>query len=281
MPEADPTAGRTTEIPMSVPSLHINARVDKDHTSSVSGGLTVSRRQETDTSASSRMKFEQINLKASSLMGVTYATEELIQFSPISVIGLIEQGFSDEFAAKSLSEKIRGTGVSEPLGVLNSACTIEQAAEGGQSADTIEFENVVNMRSRCWGYATAIWIANHDTYPELATMKLDVGTGGSSVYTSSAVVDRPDLLLGRPIFYSEFASTLGNVGDLILGNWSQYIVGTLQGLRSASSVHVRFLEHEQTFKLWIMNDGKPWWTSALTPNQSTVTLSPFVTLAAR
>jgi len=51
--------------------------------------------------------------------------------------------------------------------------------------------------------------------------------------------------------------------------------------QSAESVHVRFVNHERTFKFWLRNAGAPWWRSALTPNKSSVTLSPFVTLAAR
>lgn len=91
----------------------------------------------------------------------------------------------------------------------------------------------------------------------------------------------PDMLLGRPIYYSEFASKLGDVGDIILGNWSQFLEGIYQPLQSAESVHVRFLNHERTFKFWLRNAGAPWWRSALTPAKSSDTLSPFVTLAAR
>jgi hypothetical protein len=89
------------------------------------------------------------------------------------------------------------------------------------------------------------------------------------------------MLLGRPIFYSEYASTIGDPGDLILGNWSQYLDGLYQPLQSAESVHVRFVEHERTFKFWVRNAGAPWWRSALTPAESTTTLSPFVVIEDR
>ena len=56
---------------------------------------------------------------------------------------------------------------------------------------------------------------------------------------------------------------------------------TLADLQGASSIHVRFIEHEQTFKFWMENDARPWWTAALTPKYSSDTLSPFVTLATR
>ena len=52
-------------------------------------------------------------------------------------------------------------------------------------------------------------------------------------------------------------------------------------IQSAESVHVRFENHERTFKLWTRNCGAPWWRSALTPNKGANSLSPIVLLAAR
>jgi HK97 family phage major capsid protein len=275
--EADPTLGRTMSIPMASPTVKIPARVDKDHSTSVSGGLSVSRTAETNDPASSRIQYEQVKLEATKLMGLSYVTEELLQDSPISVAALLSAGFNDEFASELLDEKLNGTGVGQYTGVMNSACLVTVAAEGGQSADTIQKENIFKMRSRCWGYSNAVWIANHDTIPQLA----DLNDSNNNIYQPSLREDIPELLMGRPIFYSEYAQTLGDLGDLVLGNWSQYIEGSLSPLQSAESVHVRFVNHERTFKFWMRNDGAPWWKSALTPKNSANTLSPFVTLAAR
>ena len=279
--ESDPTVGRVLAMPMSSPSVNIPARTDKNHTTSVSGGLTWSRRAETAEGTSSRMAFEQVALKANSLMGVNYATNELMTDSPISVAAIIAAGFQSEYASTILNEKLFGTGTGQFLGVMNAPCLVSQGKEGGQAAATINYDNVVKMRSRCWGYSDAIWIANHDTLPQLAKMSVAVGTGGAPVYMPSAVADRPDMLMGRPIFYSEYAATLGTTGDLILGNWSQYIEGTLQGMDMQESIHVRFLSNENTFRATVRNDGQPWWKAALTPKKSSVTLSPFVCLAVR
>lgn len=281
--EVDPTVGRTTDIPMTSPVVSIPARVDKTHTSSVSGGLRVYRRGETDTSSSSRMEVEQVKLEAVSLMGLAYATEELLSRSAISFVALLEAGFRDEFASVLLQEKLFGTGAGEFEGILNAACTVSQAKETGQAATTIVYENIVKMRSRCWGYANAVWLANHDCMPQLMLLNQTVGTGGVPVWQPSAREDHPDMLLGRPLFFSEFCETLGTVGDIYCANWSQYLVGTLGGSdpMMAESMHVRFVNNERTFRFLLYNDGRPWWRSALTPDKSSTTLSPFVTLATR
>lgn len=280
-PESDPMAAAVRRVPMTSPSVTLPARVDKNHTSSVSGGLTVTRRPETVAATSSRMEFERVTLRAASLFGLSYASEEIMNDSPISFISLLSTGFQDEFAAHAINERLNGTGVGEFEGVLSSPALVTVAKEAGQAAATINFDNIKKMRSRVWGYGRAIWLANHDAMPELMSLVQIVGTGGAPVYMPSAQVDRPDVLFGRPLVYTEFCETLGTVGDLVCGNWNEYLEGTLQPLQSAESMHVRFVEHERAFKFWLRNDGKCWWRAPLTPKKSSKTMSPFVALATR
>lgn len=277
-PESDPIAGRTRRIPMNSQTVKIPARVDKDHSSSVSGGLTVTRKEEAIAGTSSTMDFEQVALQAYSLFGLSYVTEELLQDSPQSFAALLEQGFRQEFTSHIIDERLNGTGVGEYEGVMNSPALVSVAKEGSQAADTIVYNNVLKMRSRCWGYQNAIWLANHDTFPQLAILE---DAGNNNVYMPSAREDRPDLLLGRPIFYTEYTQTLGDLGDIVLVNFTEYLEGILQPLQGAESIHVRFVEHQRTFKFWLRNAGTGWWKTALTPKNSTTTLSPFVALAER
>lgn len=279
-PEGDFIAGRTTMVPMTTPRVEFPARVDKDHTSSVSGGLTVTRRPETVALTSSRTQLEKVALQATSQFGLAFATEEILTDSAISFIAMLERGFDQEFASAHIQEMLNGTGNGEPEGVNTCPALITQAKEGGQGADTIVFDNITKMRARVWGYGAAIWVANHNIYPQLAKLSLAVGTGGSAVWQPSLIPDRPDMILGRPVFFTEYANTLGDAGDLLCLNLSQYLEGLLQGMQGAESMHVRFVNHERTFKFWHRNDGRSWWRAVLTPKNGS-TLSPFVRLAAR
>lgn len=280
-PEADPMGGKTTSVPMATPHVRIPARTDKDHTTSVAGGVTVTRRPETVAGTPSRMQMEQVDLRAHTLFGLSYATEELLMDSPVSFAAILAAGFSDQFTYHLVNERLNGTGVGEFEGIMNSPALVSVAKETGQAANTIVYDNILKMRARCWGYGKAIWIANHDTSPQLMTLNQAVGTGGAVVWQPSAREDRPDMLLGRPLIFSEYAKTLGTQGDIVLGNWSEYLEGTYQPLQSDESIHVRFVNHERTFKFWTRNDGRCWWRSALTPKNSTATLSPFVVLDTR
>lgn len=279
--EADPTAGRTTQIPMAAAKVSIPARTDKNHTTSVSGGLRVYRRSEAGTVDPSRMEFEQVELTATPLMGLSYATEELLVDSPISFAALIEAGFRTEYPAKILDEKLNGTGAGQMEGALKAPCLISITKETGQAADTIVYQNLIKMRARCWGYGNAIWLYNQDTLPQLMQLVIPVGVGGVPVWQGSAREGEPDTIFGRPAIETEYCPKLGDAGDILLGNWSQYLEGTYQPLESAESIHVRFIYNERTFRFTMRNDGRCWWRSALTPKKSGDTLSPFVVIAAR
>lgn len=290
-PEDDPTATLVTDVPMSNPIVTIPARTDKDHTTSVSGGLIVTRKRETVTGTSSRMQTEQVALHANSAFGLSYSTEELLVDSPISFIAILGAGFRDQFTSFLFNERLNGTGSGEPLGVMNSPCLVTIAKQTGQAAKTIVTENIDNMVAACWKYSRAIWLANHDTFPQLQGLTRAVGTGGAVVnYLQFSSSDAQGagtygqgqgFLLGRPIFFSEYPQALGTAGDLVLGVWSEYLHGTYQPLDSAESIHVRFETHERTFKFWLRDDGQPWWKAALKPKRGANSLSPFVTLAAR
>lgn len=279
-PEGDPVGSLVTTVPMATPTIRMAARVDKNHATSVSGGLTVTRRPETVAGTASQMSFEQITMQAHNLFGLSYATEEILYDSPISFVAILERGFQDQFMFHLLSERINGTGIGEYLGVLNAPCLLSVAKESGQAATTIVKENIDKMVARCWRYSEAVWLANHNTRPQLKNLSQVVGVGGAPVPYFETTPGGGAMLDGRPLFFTEQCKTLGTKGDLILGVWGEYLEGTYQSMEMAESIHVRFVNHERAFKFWLRNDGRPWWNTVLTPTNGD-TLSPFVVLDTR
>lgn len=279
-PEVDPLETLVRQVPMGAPTVKFNARVDKNHATSVSGGFRVYRRAETVDATTSRAEFEQVTLTANIETGAAFATEEIINDSPQSFVAIIQSGMGDEYLAAKMRERISGTGVGERQGILNSPCLITVDAETEQDADTIVKENIDKMAARCWRYSQAVWLANHNTLPQLLSIVQNVGTGGMPVPYFSFAPGGQFSLLGRPLYFTEFAKTLGDVGDLILGVWSEHLNGTYQSEEFAESMHVRFLANERAFRFNRRNDGQWWWRSALTPANG-ATLSPAVVLAAR
>ena len=88
-------------------------------------------------------------------------------------------------------------------------------------------------------------------------------------------------MYGRPVLAPEQCATLGTVGDIILCDPTQYLIAQKGGMESATSMHLKFEEHEQAFRFTMRVDGASDWSSALTPYKGSSTVSPFVSLATR
>lgn len=280
-------ASRVRRIPISAGAngLKINAI---DETSRVDGsrwgGVQAYWVDEAAQKTASKPKFRQIQLNLHKLVGLCYATDELLE-DQVAMGSIMTEAFAEEFAFKLDDAIFRGDGAGKPLGILSSGAVVSQAAEGGQAVDTIVSQNVIKMYSRLWprSRANAVWLANIEIFPQLAQMKLDVGTGGAPVYLpANGLAGQPfDTLMGLPLLFIEQASAIGDVGDIALVDLSQYLAIDKGGVQAASSIHVRFQYDESVFRFVYRVDGQPIWNSALTPYKGAGTLSPFITLAAR
>jgi HK97 family phage major capsid protein len=125
----------------------------------------------------------------------------------------------------------------------------------------------------------AVWLASPDTFVELATMALNVGTGGSAVWLTDGVGAPVLTLLGRPVILTEKApAALGTQGDLSFVDVGMYLIGDRQMMTVDSSPHVKFTSDKTTYRMIQRNDGRPWVESAITPKNNSATLSPFVQL---
>lgn len=275
---------RARVIPMATPTMRIPSIKDTSHASTVFGGVSASWVGEAgDVSTVTQPTFSQVKLEARKLTGFTEASNELLADSAIGLEALINSLFSDAIAYFEDDAFINGTGAGQPLGILNADALVTVAAETGQGAATILYENIVNMYSRMLpqSLGMAFWFGHPDIFPQLAQMALNVGTGGSAVWISNAQSGPPATIFGRPLILTEKAQTLGTAGDLYFVDLSFYLIGDRQALSVASSPHVRFTTDETVWRFIQRVDGRPWIQSALTPRNGSTTLSPFVNLATR
>jgi HK97 family phage major capsid protein len=229
--------------------------------------------------------FRQIELSLKKLTGLAAVTDELLQDAG-ALEDILSQAFSEEIGFKLDDAIINGDGAGKPLGVLASPALVTVAIEGGQLADTLLAENLIKMWSRMYAPSrmNAVWFVNQDIEPQLFTMGLTVGMGGMAVYMPPGGLsgNMYGTLFGRPVVPIEQCQTLGDKGDILLADMSQYVLIDKGGLQSAVSIHVRFVNDETVVRFVYRVDGLPIWQSVLAPYTGAAnTLSPWVTLAAR
>ena len=274
---------RARVIPMASNTIKLPRVKDSSHASSVYGGVIGYWTEEAGSYTASEPDFAQFQLIAKKLTGYTQASNELAQDSAIALESLLIGMFGDAIRYYEENAFINGSGAGEPIGIKNSDALISVAKETGQAATTIAYENIVNMYSRMLpsSHKNAVWIAHPDIMPQLMTMAMTVGTGGSAIWVNNASSDVPMTIFGRPVMFTEHAQTLGTVGDIYYADLSYYVIGDRQGITIASSDHYRFANGETVWRFTERLDGAPWLDSAITPQNGSNTLSPFVALATR
>ena len=248
------------------------------------GGVQAYWLAEGGTKTGSKPKFGLAEFDLKKLAALVYSTDELMQ-DAVALDAYVSRAVSDELAFKLDDAILNGDGAGKPLGILNSGSLVTVAKEALQTADTIVYENIVKMWSRLHApsMANSVWIANQDIIPSLTTMSLAVGTGGAPVYLpANGASGMPyQTLMGRPIIFVEQAQTVGDVGDLVLADLSQYYLAEKGGTQFAMSIHVEFIDDETVLRWVYRADGMPIWSTALTPANGSNTQSPFVALAER
>lgn len=277
---------RATVIPMATSSVKIPYVNETSQASNVYGGVAIYRGTEGSQITASNPTFGQVELSLHKVTGLVYVSSELLEDSPVSMEPLLTAMFAEAISFQEDDDYINGTGAGMPLGILNAPCTITVDAEAAQAADTILWANIIKMWSRLHprGANRVVWMANPDTFPQLAMMSQSVGDSAVPVYLpANGAADAPyGTLMGRPLILTKKCQTLGDKGDIVLADFSQYLVGTkAKGLAVAQSIHLRFDYDQTAFRFTLRYDGQPWWPAPLTPKYSTATLSPFVMLAER
>ncbi len=244
---------RTTRIPVkhekiALPAIDETSRADGSRT----GGISTSWVGEGGATTATKPKFRKMTLLPNKLLGLAYPSNELLRDS--TALGpWLGRKFGEEAAFIIEVAMIHGSGSGLPLGILNSNALITTSKESGQAASTLVTANLANMVARMWGPSrrSAIWLLCNDA---LAQVEDSSFSNGMPVVQYD--IDGNPRILGCSVILDEYTSALGSVGDVILMDPSQYLIGEKEP-QIASSIHVRFVEDESVFRFRFRVDGKP------------------------
>lgn len=267
--------------PMMTNEIDLPAMDIGSHAVSLYGGFIASYVPELGTITEHNPKTREMKLIAKKLTGLLRFSNELVSDIPggeTQIINICGKGLA-WYRDRSF---LKGSGAGEPLGILNAPCTIEVAKETGQTNDTIVYSNLTKMMSCMFAgsFQNSVWVAHQSTIPQLLELIIPVGTGGSYIPVMTEVNGHFNMLT-RPVIFTEKTEKLGDRGDLILADFSQYVVGLRSGMRFDMSPHVHFTTDELLARLIERHDGQPLWDEALTLEDGSTTVSPFVVLGAR
>jgi HK97 family phage major capsid protein len=275
--------GRTDQLTSSSNSITL----PKDETTpwQTSGGVLANWEGEAAQLTQSKPNLGQETIRLNKLTSLVPVTEELMDDAP-AMTTYLRRKVPEKFNFKINDAIVNGTGAGMPKGLLAADAKVEVAKESGQVADTIVFQNIVNMWSRLYSgcRSNAIWLINQDIEPQLLSMAFP-GTGTAvPVYLPPGGLSQTPFgtLMGKPVIPTEACQTLGDAGDVILTDLRQYLTAVkTSGIRQDVSMHLWFDYDITAFRFIMRVAGQSWWGSAISPKNGSATRSCVVTLAAR
>jgi HK97 family phage major capsid protein len=187
-------------------------------------------------------------LSAYALAALIKVSQELLQDSGFDLESYIASVVARQFAAAEEAAFVDGDGSGKPTGIFRSASTGVTAA----SATAIAADELISLyyslsspyRSR------AIWIVHDTTAAAIRKLK---DSSGQYLWQPGLSAGSPDTLLGRPLYTSSSAPTIGaGKKSVLFGDLSFYWIGdragrTLQRLNElfAANRQVGFLATER------------------------------------
>lgn len=214
-------------------------------------------------------------LRLNKLLALVSVTDEL-QADTMALETHIGRKTSESIRWKTNQALFQGSGVGQPLGFFGHAAQVSVAKEGAQVADTIVAENVAKMFSRQINPSKAVWMINHDAYPQLMLLN----KANQMLWMPDFRVGPGGALMGRPVIITQLCKTVGDKGDIAFACWKHYrtITKAGAGIETATSMHLFFDAGAMAFRATFRIDGQPSAAAAVTPANGSNSLSPFVVL---
>lgn len=242
---------------------------------------------EADEYTASKMKFTDIRLELRKLTAAAYVTDEELSDSTFSWGSQLNKRAGDSFKFQINGALIDGTGAGMPEGILYSPATIQAAIDTAQE-NSVSHANIRRMYALMHPdlRSSAVWLCHPDVEELLETISfMDEVSSRYPVYMPPGGISERGYgtLKGRPVISTQHCHSLGQYGDLIFVSWRPYI--TLrkagEGIKRATSIHVRFMYDEQVFKFSTRIDGQSGWRHPIEDKHGGTTRSHAVVLGAR
>ena len=169
--------------------------------------------------------FTQKTLGAYKLACGVSCTNELLQDSFYDVESHLAQEFSKSIAAKEEDALLNGSGVNEPLGLIQILSLNSGTMTKTTSGNSISADDLISL---CYSLKrpyrkNACWLMSDNTLAEVRKLKNSVQ---DYLFSPSLEEKTPDRLLGYPVYSSEFMPNIaGGSIPIIFGDFTRFIVG--------------------------------------------------------
>lgn len=277
MGEQQQFAQRTRRVPMARRSVVFPRLVQTDATDTrpMFSFAAVAKVSEAAQKPEREPTFDQMTLTAVKYAAYLEASDELLVDSIIDLPPVLTTLMTDAIAYEYDRDTMRGTGVGEPLGVINSPAMLSIPR---QNAGAVTIVDIFNLEAHFFG-TDGIYLFHQSAIPQIYALQ----SNNLVAWTNDLTATVPGTLLGRPMVRTAKLPLLGNEGDFNLVDPSFYLTGEVQGITVANSIHYKFRNDVTAWRAVYRAAGAPWpggtFTMEATAGVKDYEVSPFVNLA--
>ena len=265
-------AGNPPDAALEMPLLQQSGLTGQSH-GDLYGGIWFGWTSEGETKHNTEISVDMVEYKPNEWSGLCILTDKVLRNAK-QLEAIVKQKYREGLIGFEDYHFLLGTGVGQPLGVINSPATIAVARSGVG----ILFADITNMMDQFLGGNKAVWVINQACRSQIIAL---VDAAGNSIWIQGNIAKAiPDTLVGIPIVWTFKVPASGVRGDIGLYDFSKYIIKDGFGPAFDKSKHVYFLSNRTALKMFGNVDGKPWLKGSLTADDNTTEISPFVVLAA-
>lgn len=237
------------------------------------GGMQFYWAEEAAEKTATEAKFKNVTLTARKLVGYTRSSDELLEDAAVSLEAFLAgpMGFAGGAAWMEDYAFLSGTGAGQPLGVINAPATITVSRD---VSGKVRYDDLVRMLEKLLPSANAVWLFSQSVMSDLMKMTDDDGR----LIWGSAIEGRARMVLGQPYIFTEKLPVKGQTGDVMLADFSRYLIGDRQAPTVQSTQFDRFQYDQTSWRMVHRVDGQPWLSAPLTFQDGVTQVSPFVIL---
>ncbi len=274
-PQTSLVRSRATVIPAGTPpdaSITIPA-LDQDGGTpgAMFGGVEVQWIAEGQEKPATDAKLKEIKLEPHEVAGTITVTDKLLRnwqaagpFLENLLRGAVTQ--SEDYAFT------QGDGVGKPYGARNSSAAYHV---NRTTAGAVTYLDLVFMVARIlMRGGSPVWSMSQSVMPSLFTLQ---DPDGRYIFVPGAASGIGATLLGYPIIWNNRQPGVGTEGDVMLSDFSYYLIKDGSGPFVASSEHVLFKQNKTVIKIFWNVDGAPWLAEPF-QEENGYEVSPFVVL---
>jgi len=212
----NPWLSRRRNITAPGNEVTVPALDDRDRTNDYAG-LSMPRTTEGATLTESSVTFKARTLRLNKAAELIRVSNELLADSALSMDSVLTETFARAYSRRQALDTIQGDGVGGPQGVLNSNARYTVSRD---TASDVKMVDLATMVSRLAPGASPFWLMHPSTIEKVYQLS---DTVGNNIIFGNAREGGPQQLLGFEVFVTEAAPQLGNAGNVILLDLSNFL----------------------------------------------------------